>query len=137
MDDLELKRRDLVARMYQRVCFAMVAKSRMRIKMKDPVKGFITLLVEPHYVNMTWDQDFFMIAKRIKGNAPYGERNRWDIIFLKEVYRYKIMDETFHVDAQSFADYMLDFGHTVARPSQYETSVCALPIGPTGECTIV
>lgn len=119
MQEKEQRRSELITKLYERVCQSILEKRRLRIIMRDPLKKRIELIVEPHYSNIDWEGDLFMIAKRVRGPAPYAERKGWIIIFLKEIRRYTLLKDAFEPDIK-LHDYIEEFAHTVIRPSEYE-----------------
>jgi len=135
MSEKEVKRQEMVARFYLRVCDAIRSRRRMSLTLLDPIKKRITIVVDPYYANLTWDLDFFMFAKRIQGPPTYGERKGWATIFLKEVYRFTLLPQTFGID-NSYSAFMEEFGHSLVRPSEYEVALCDPLSSPMGECVI-
>jgi hypothetical protein len=83
----------------------------------------VTIKVEPHYMNIDWDNRPYFIGQRISGWKPPSAKDGWVIIFLENIRKCNILKDKFKPRIESFFSFKKLKDDTFIRPSNFEMMV--------------
>jgi hypothetical protein len=98
-------------------------RHNLNILTSDSTGNSVILKIEPHYINIDWDNRPYVIGYRYSGWKPPSERNGWVIIFLENIEKCNILQKKFEPRIQDFLSFKKLKEDTFIRPSNFEKMV--------------
>ncbi len=95
----------------------------LNILTSDSVGNPVKIKVEPHYLNIDWDNRPYFIGYRTSGWKPSSAKDGWVIIFLENIKKCNILKEIFKPRIESFLSFKKMKDDTFIRPSNFEMMV--------------